>query len=96
MNVRTLAIAPVSLVAGYAAFRVGEWLLPHAVIRGGLGVSVIAAMVVFLVRGARACARGELTFNPGSERSPAPEGDPNARVHTRIHADAQARAREAA
>lgn len=99
MNIRpitqraTSVKATAAVAVGFLVTLLADWILPHAVVRGVLGVAVIAVLIAVLIWGAKACARGELT--PGFDRTN-PSGECSTRECTRAHAHTGTRAREAA
>jgi hypothetical protein len=90
---RYLGLAAAARGARYITQRRGESVLSRDVVRGTLGVLIIASLIVFLTRGAKACARGEMT--PEFDRDTSPESAPRVEC-TRAHAHTGTRAREEA
>lgn len=89
LNIRPVARWTAVAVAGLATSRLA---LPHAAVGLLVGVAVNGGMLLFLVRGARACARGDLDAKPVFK----PETPPGETPNVRVNAYARTRAREAA
>lgn len=92
LNIRPVRWAAIT-VAGLVSCKVALLIAPHAAIGLLVGIAVNGTLVLIVVRGARACARGELESAPIFRLAASPGRDSNA-----LSADAQAhtRAREAA
>lgn len=92
LNIRPVARWAAIGVAGLVSSRLALLVLPHAVIGLLVGVAVNGGMLLIVVRGARACARGELDAKPVFK----PEAPSGEGLNVRVNAYARTRAREAA
>ena len=96
MNVRSLARWAAVTAAGIGSCRLALLVVPHAAVGLVVGLAVNGAMAAFVVRGARACARGELESTPLFKRATPSEEGSNVRVHTYARTRVHTRTREAA
>lgn len=95
-NIRPVARWAGITVAGLVSCRLALLVVPHVLVGLAVGLAINGGMVAYLVRGVRACTRGELESMPLFKPATPSGKGPNVRVHTYARTRVHAHAREEA